>query len=62
MKSLLEVAMEFKVLKHEDKRGWFVVSESGAIIIDGCADLDAAILARQKLLTRLRNSIAKRQD
>jgi hypothetical protein len=42
-----------KIFKHEGEPGWFVADESGVILIDGCTDLDAAIQARQKLLTRL---------
>jgi hypothetical protein len=45
-----------KIFKHESEQGWFVADESGVILIDGCADLDAAIFARQKLLARLEDS------
>ena len=45
--------------KHECEPGWFVADESGVILIDGCTDLDAAIQATQKLLTRLDASLSK---
>jgi hypothetical protein len=45
-----------RIFKHEGEQSWFVADESGVILIDGCTDLDAAIFARQKLLTRLEDS------
>ena len=42
-----------KIFKHEGEQSWFVADESGVILIDGCTDLDEAIQARRKLLTRL---------
>ena len=42
-----------KIFKHQGEPGWFLADESGAISIDGCVDLDAAIRARQKLLNHL---------
>jgi hypothetical protein len=48
-----------KIFTHEGEQSWFVADESGTILIDGCADLEAAILARQKLLARLEHSLDK---
>jgi hypothetical protein len=39
-----------KIFKHEGEQGWFVADESGVILIDGCSDLDAAILGARCLL------------
>ena len=36
-----------KIFKYEGEQGWFVADESDVILIDGCADLDAAIFARE---------------
>ena len=48
-----------RIFKHEGEPGWYDADESGVILVDGCADLDAAILARQRLLARLENSLDK---
>ena len=37
-----------KIFKHQGEPGWFLADESGAIVIDGCVDLDAAIRSRHK--------------
>jgi hypothetical protein len=50
-----------KIFKREDQRGWFVADESGTVLVDGCPDLDAAIIARQKLLARVQDSLDKQK-
>jgi hypothetical protein len=48
-----------KIFKHEGEQSWFVADESGVILVDGCPDLDVAIEARQKLLTRMDSFLSK---
>ncbi len=48
-----------KIFKHQDEPGWFLADETGVILIDGCADLDAATSARRNLLARLDDSLNK---
>ena len=48
-----------RIFKHEGEQSWFVADESGVILVDGCPDLDAAIQARQKLLTRKDGFLSK---
>jgi hypothetical protein len=43
---------QLKVFKHQYQPGWFVADDTGVILIDGCATMGAAIIARQKLLAR----------
>jgi hypothetical protein len=49
-KALMET--QLKVFKHQYQPDWFVADETGVILIDGCVSMDAAIIARQKLLAR----------
>jgi hypothetical protein len=43
---------QLKVFKHQYRPGWFVADDTGVILIDGCATMDAAIIARQRLLAQ----------
>jgi len=51
----------FKVYKHTDRDGaWFVADPiSGAIVIDNCTSLDAAIQARQQLIVRVQSAVRR---
>jgi hypothetical protein len=45
---------EFKVYKHPNSNCWFIAEPvSGTILINNCRSLDAAIQARQSLISRL---------
>jgi hypothetical protein len=48
-----------KIFKHQDQPSWFLADETGVILIDGCADLEMAIRARQRLLTGLHAAMIK---
>ena len=51
---------ELKVYKHPTRNCWFIAdSFSGTILIDNCKSLDAAIRARQDLISRLQAALRR---
>jgi hypothetical protein len=54
---------EFKVFKHPGRdRAWFIADSSGTIVIDNCTSLDAAIRAREHLISRLQAALRHAAD
>jgi hypothetical protein len=52
---------EFKVYKHPGRdHAWFIAEAvSGTILVDNCTSLDAAIQARQSLISRLQAELRR---
>ena len=51
---------EFKVYKHPSRNCWFIADAvGGTILVDNCRSLDAAIQARQGLISRLQAALRR---
>ena len=51
---------EFKVYKHPSRNCWFIADAvGGTILVDNCRSLDAAIQARQSLISRLQAALRR---
>jgi hypothetical protein len=51
---------EFKVYKHPSRNCWFIADAvGGTILVDNCRSLDAAIQARQSLISRLQAALTR---